>query len=191
MHPVSSDLKTTLRADARANRAALVTAAAKLYAERGVEVPLEDVARLAGVGRATLYRHFPTRDALTAAIIEQFVLQFEHVAAASPRGPQSLFAMLRAVLGIRAANLPLIERLPSRHEWPPEAAPMSRRVEAALAGHLEAAREAGVVRPDVTVKDVRTLVEMLAAAAGPRVPREEQRRAWKLARAAIGARPEG
>jgi len=151
-------------------------------------VAIEEVARRAGVGRATVYRHFPTRDTLTAGIIEQFVVEMEAIAADLPRSPESLFEMLRVVLGLKAANLPLFEMLPSRHELPPAAQPLSARVEAALAGHLEAAREAGVVRDDVDVKDVRTLVEMLAAAAGPDVPAAEQQRAWRLARAAIGPR---
>lgn len=57
-----------MRADARANRAAVVTAARALFAERGVEVPLRAVATEAGVGIATLYRHFPDRDALILAV---------------------------------------------------------------------------------------------------------------------------
>jgi len=184
---MSADLEpAVLRADARANRAAIIAAAIGCYTEQGVDVAIEEVARRAGVGRATVYRHFPTRDALTAGIIEQFVVELEAIAADLPRGRESLFAMLRAVLGLKAANLPLFELLPSRHELPAAAQPLSARVETALAGHLEAAREAGVVRDDVGVEDVRTLIEMLAAAAGPDVPRDEQRRAWRLARAAIG-----
>jgi len=178
------------RADARANRAAIIAAAIACYTEQGTDVAIEEVARRAGVGRATVYRHFPTRDSLTAGIIEQFVVEFEEIAAGLRRGPESLFEMLRVTLGLKAANLPLFEMLPSRHEWTGEARSLSTRVETALAGHLEAAREAGVVRGDIDVKDVRTLVEMLAAAAGPDMPRDEQRRAWRLARAAIGPAPD-
>ncbi|HHU08621.1 MAG TPA: helix-turn-helix transcriptional regulator [Intrasporangiaceae bacterium] len=57
-----------MRADARANRAAVLSAARTLFAERGVEVPLRAVATEAGVGIATLYRHFPDRDALILAV---------------------------------------------------------------------------------------------------------------------------
>lgn len=55
------------RADARANRAALLAGAARLFAEQGPDVPLEAVAREAGVSIATLYRHFPSREDLVAA----------------------------------------------------------------------------------------------------------------------------
>ncbi len=57
-----------LRADARRNRDQLLAAAAELYAEQGVDVSLEAIAKRAGVGIGTLYRHFPTRDALIEAV---------------------------------------------------------------------------------------------------------------------------
>jgi AcrR family transcriptional regulator len=57
-----------LRADATRNRERLLEAAAAAFAAHGAEVPLEDVARSAGVGIGTLYRHFPTRDALVEAV---------------------------------------------------------------------------------------------------------------------------
>src|SRR2546430_17235082 len=56
-----------LRADARQNNARLIAAATAAFAERGAEAPLEDIARRAGVGIGTLYRHFPTRLDLQAA----------------------------------------------------------------------------------------------------------------------------
>jgi AcrR family transcriptional regulator len=61
---------TTLRADAGRNRAAVLCAAATVFAQSGPEAPLEDVARAAGVGIATLYRRFPTREALIEAVFE-------------------------------------------------------------------------------------------------------------------------
>ena len=55
-----------LRADARRSRDAILAAAVEIFAERGVEIALDEVSRRAGVGIATLYRHFPTREALIA-----------------------------------------------------------------------------------------------------------------------------
>ncbi|MBB5122091.1 TetR family transcriptional regulator [Streptomyces eurocidicus] len=57
-----------MRRDARRNRELLVSAARQLFAEQGVDAPLDDIARRAGVGNATLYRHFPTRGALIEAV---------------------------------------------------------------------------------------------------------------------------
>ena len=57
-----------MRADARRNRDALLAAAGDLFTARGVDVPLEEIARQAGVGIGTLYRNYPTRDALVEAV---------------------------------------------------------------------------------------------------------------------------
>src|SRR6516165_12335928 len=62
-----------LRADARQNRARLIAAATEAFAERGADAPLEDIARRAGVGIGTLYRHFPTRLDLQAAVFRSQV----------------------------------------------------------------------------------------------------------------------
>jgi AcrR family transcriptional regulator len=58
-----------MRADAQKNRARLLVAAEEVFAERGVSVPIDDVAQRAGVGVGTLYRHFPTKEALFVAVV--------------------------------------------------------------------------------------------------------------------------
>lgn len=65
---MSRDEGKALRADAARNRAKLLDCATTLFAERGVETSLDDVARAAGVGIGTLYRHFPTREDLVLAV---------------------------------------------------------------------------------------------------------------------------
>lgn len=65
-----ADDRPRLRADAARNRQRILAAAKAAFAERGVDVPLEEIAQRAGVGIATLYRRFPTRDALLAAAFE-------------------------------------------------------------------------------------------------------------------------
>src|SRR6478735_9206014 len=57
-----------LRKDAKRNHDALLAAAGEVYGERGIDASLEEIARRAGVGIGTLYRHFPTRDALNEAV---------------------------------------------------------------------------------------------------------------------------
>jgi AcrR family transcriptional regulator len=69
-----------LRADAQRNREALLSAAAELFARSGTSVPLEDVAAHAGVGIATLYRNFPTRDALVEAAYRSEVAHISQAA---------------------------------------------------------------------------------------------------------------
>ncbi|MEY9926191.1 AcrR family transcriptional regulator [Catenulispora sp. GP43] len=66
--PAAPPPRRPLRADAARNVQALVTAAKELFAEQGSDIPLDDVARRAGVGNATLYRYFPTRADLIVAV---------------------------------------------------------------------------------------------------------------------------
>ena len=74
----TTDATRSLRADARRNREAVLTAASRLFAEEGVEAQMPDIAKLAGVGVGTVYRHFPTKDDLIAAIVgERFELLAE------------------------------------------------------------------------------------------------------------------
>jgi AcrR family transcriptional regulator len=70
----------TLRADAQRNRDRLLAAAVALFSEAGQDVSLEAVAKRAGVGIGTLYRHFPTRDALLAAAYRNEVVQLSDAA---------------------------------------------------------------------------------------------------------------
>jgi AcrR family transcriptional regulator len=78
------DAPTTrpLRADAQRNRDKIVAAARDAFSELGLDAQMEDVARRAGVGVGTVYRHFPTKDALVRALV---VVQMEEMAALGPR----------------------------------------------------------------------------------------------------------
>jgi AcrR family transcriptional regulator len=83
-----------LRADARQNHARLLTAASEAFAEKGADAPLEDIARRAGVGIGTLYRHFPTRLDLQAASFRNQVIvlcgeALEMLDRAEPNAPSS------------------------------------------------------------------------------------------------------
>jgi AcrR family transcriptional regulator len=62
---------STLRADARRNREAILAAARRAFAERGLQTSLDEIAKQAGVGSGTLYRHFPTRDDLVVAVFTE------------------------------------------------------------------------------------------------------------------------
>lgn len=70
------------RADAKRNRLRLMEAASAVFTQRGAEAPLEDIARCAGVGIGTLYRHFPTREALLAEVYRHAVEQLAGAASA-------------------------------------------------------------------------------------------------------------
>jgi AcrR family transcriptional regulator len=182
----SGDTPAQRRADAVANRAALVRAASALYAEHGAEVPFEDIAQAAGVGRATVYRHFPTREQLQTAILEQIVEEIETAAAALPPQPASFMALFEATLRIQTDYLPLVDLLRPPVTPTEGFRALRARVQAVFREPLEHAQKAGLVRSAVTPDDVRIQLLMLSAVLRPGTSTADQRRAWHLARAALG-----
>src|SRR5690349_3404365 len=84
-----------LRADAARNRARVLDAARTAFAEAGLDVGVEEIARRAGVGKGTLYRRFPTKEALVCAIFEDILLEFERVSAEAMNGGDVEAAFVR------------------------------------------------------------------------------------------------
>src|SRR3954470_8318524 len=102
------------RSHAQRNHELLVAAAHEVFAERGVEASLEEVARRAGVGIGTLYRHFRTREALVEAIFERRVGELVAVAeaaAADPDGWRALSQLVERTLELQAADRVLMALL--------------------------------------------------------------------------------
>jgi AcrR family transcriptional regulator len=157
-------LKRPMRADARRNYDKLVAAARALFAEAGTSAPLEEIAERAGVGIGTLYRHFPTRQALLEAV---YVDEVEAVARAAEDLAQlppwdALSRWLHQYVGFAATKRALNEALL-------EAAPDSdvllqcrTAIMSAGTALVERAQEAGVIRPDTDFADVGRMVAGLA-----------------------------
>jgi AcrR family transcriptional regulator len=148
----------TMRADARRNRERLLEAAAELFASEGTDVSLEAVAKRAGVGIGTLYRHFPTRDALIAETYRNEVAHVSDGAAdllASLPPDQAMEEWLERFIAYAAAKRGMAEALKqltvSREELFPEA---RRRIGETIDTLLRAGVEAGTIRADVTSDDV-------------------------------------
>jgi AcrR family transcriptional regulator len=103
-----------MRADARKNRTAILQAAEAVFATEGVSVPIDSVAQRAGVGVGTLYRHFPTKEALFEAIVttrlEELVSTAREFADADDPGA-ALFAFLRKFAWQAAAKRDLFDAL--------------------------------------------------------------------------------
>jgi AcrR family transcriptional regulator len=88
---MNSPAVKTLRADARRNRARVLAAAQEAFADEGVSVPLDEIARRAGVGAGTVYRHFPSKESLFEAVVLDSMDRLteqarERLAAADPGG---------------------------------------------------------------------------------------------------------
>ena len=147
---------TQLRRDAVRNRAKLTAAGREVFAEQGPDASLEEVARRAGVGIGTLYRHFPSREALAEEIFAEHieeVIAAAEAAAAAEDAWAGLVSFLERVLGLQARNLPL-RGLFLRQGGAPGIAERRRLIFPLLEQLVERAREQGAVRDDLTVGDL-------------------------------------
>ncbi|MRH87484.1 TetR family transcriptional regulator [Nocardia sp. SYP-A9097] len=140
------------------NRAALIAAAREVFAETGFHAPLSRIARVAGVGQGSLYRHFPDRDALALAVFESNVEALETFAAAPAA---SLDDLLAEVIEQLPSAMAIVAGLDSSAD--PRLAALADRIRAVLAAKLEAARPAGAWRPDLAPDEVMLALAMLAA----------------------------
>jgi len=164
----SGSTRRPRRADARRNDAQLLDAARVVFAERGADASLDDIARRAGVGIGTLYRHFPTRQALLEAVFGDRVEALcaeAHDLLAAPSPGDALVTWLRAAVGhimlyrgLAAALAPILDK-----EKEP-ASSWHGAIHTAGAALLARAQQSGAVRPDVGVADLLKLANAIAVA---------------------------
>jgi AcrR family transcriptional regulator len=156
---------TSSRRDARRNHERLLNEAKALFAERGIDAPLDELASRAGVGAGTVYRHFPTRDALFRELYEQSITMLHDLAPeiiGGETGWQSIELFLERLSEWVAATPYLPELMRRVAEQDPEYRP-GLEFEAALDGVVERAKAEGALRPDVTGVDLNVLVNMLGS----------------------------
>ncbi len=154
-----------LRADAARNREALIEAAQRLFATRGLAVTLDDIAAAAGVNVATAYRHFTNKHELARAflaqILDQTIVIAEEAAAADDPW-QGVCDFLTRTLDLMADNRGLHDVFTASYtgEWMDR---LDERVNPLLEQLLTRAKRAGRVRRDVEPPDLGVLLQMLAA----------------------------
>jgi AcrR family transcriptional regulator len=158
--------KTPLRSDAKRNREAILAAARQSFAESG-DVPMYEIARRAGVGQATLYRHFPDRPLIAIAIFGEELDQLEVLAVQHADDPDAFFVLLRSVVALQARLHGLVECLDEggapasgAHQEPGHAALKDRLVEI-IGPPFREAQASGSLRPDVTIDDVLLILAMV------------------------------
>ena len=157
----------TLRADARRNRDRLLEAAAELFAQTGSDVSLEAVAKRAGVGIGTLYRHFPTRDEL---VLATYQTEVQHLADAADellaeREPADALeawmlrfvdyvATKRGMVGVLGQAVASGSDVPAKGR---------EQIERAVGRIVEAGQAAGTIRTDMDAEDVMRAMSPLWA----------------------------
>lgn len=155
-----------LRADAARNRAAIVEAARAVFAEQGLDAPLDEIARRAGTGNATLYRRFPARGDLIAAVFaERMSEHLEAVEAglAEPDAWRGFAAYVETVGAMQARDRGIADLVTMDVSSAPEIERLRSCAFEGLVRLVERARAAGVLRADFTTEDV---VLLLMANAG-------------------------
>jgi AcrR family transcriptional regulator len=158
-----------LRADARRNRARVLEVAEQVFASEGLAVPIDDIAKRAGVGIGTVYRHFPTKEALFAAIVQQKLARVvEHISsvAADPAPGEAFFAVLDRLVAQGTDKKDLVDALAvAGIDVRSSAQDTAKQLRSALGTLLKRAQAAGAVRRDVTVEEILALVGATLAAA--------------------------
>ncbi|WP_052371351.1 TetR/AcrR family transcriptional regulator [Amycolatopsis taiwanensis] len=155
------------RADAQRNYERLLATARKVFSEHGVDAPLDDIARQAGIGNATMYRHFPTRRDLIIAVYA------DEVAALCARGEalledgspaDALFSWLRDFIAHVATKRALALAIPNDQGGQRSALfdRWHRAMHTTASTLLTRARSRGAVDPDLEVSDLLTLANGLA-----------------------------
>ncbi len=153
----------SLRADARRNRARVLQAAAQLFSTEGLSVPVQAIARRAGVGTGTVSRHFPTKEGLFEAILAQRMTELvDHADRLVDREPAGVafFSFFSVVVHAGATDRGLADRLAVAVG---DREGLGERIGAdvlcdRLGAVLDAAQQAGAVRPGVTLADVEALM---------------------------------
>jgi AcrR family transcriptional regulator len=158
-----------MRADARRNRARLLEVAETVFATRGTATSTEEVARAAGVGIGTLFRHFPNKEALLEAVfvaqLERLVTEADAATAAPDVGP-AFFAYLERMVDRSATKTALADALATAGVDVSGVASAPRaNLHRALQALLNRAQEAGAVRRDIGSAELLAVLVGAARAA--------------------------
>ena len=154
-----------LRSDARRNREKILAAASELFAIEGPDLCIDDIARRAGVGHATVFRRFPTKDDLVLAMFEERLGELAAVAAeaAGREDPwEGLVELMTGIAERHARDRGLMEALGSQAFGSPRLAEHRLRIAEPIGRLLRRAQEAGRVRRDLEPVDVLFLISAVA-----------------------------
>lgn len=168
-----------LRADAERNRAALLAAAREIFGEHGLDASLDEIARRAGVGNATLYRRFPTRRDLIAEVFAGQMSEYVELAERAMQEPEPWAAFagyLTRLFELQATDRGLSELLVSTSfDDDDRLAALRTAAQRGATEVIERAQRAGVLRADFTRRDIAILMRANAGV----VQRSPEPDAWR------------
>jgi AcrR family transcriptional regulator len=161
--PPLSESDRPRRADARRNRERILESARAVFAQAGPDAQIDDVARHAGVGVGTVYRHFPTKEALLAELVRQKFRLFADRARDALAEDGEPFALLEALMRRNAATaagdagIQYAMASAGEHAWTHARAEQDELL-TLTAELIDRARRAGTIRPDVEATDIGMLM---------------------------------
>ena len=182
-----------LRADAERNRRLLLDAAAAAFAEQGLDVGVGEIARRAGVGRGTVFRRFPTKEHLIAAIVVDRMHQM--IARANelmshPDPTEALFGLLAVMVQQAQSDRALFESVSENFLSNEDIRRGHNELVEAMGALLRRAQDAGEVRDDVGALDLLMMFKGVCEAARPYNSPDVAARQLSLVRAALRPVPE-
>jgi AcrR family transcriptional regulator len=163
---VTEERARELRVDAQRNRERIIVAALEVFAERGLDASTAEIAHRAGVGEATLFRRFPTKDDLIMAIVETqmdetIALAEECASAADPGAGVERF--LREMVERSVRDRGVLEAAKDRCIMRPELTERRRRVIALMSDLVKRGQAEGAVREDLSATDLGMLISIAAS----------------------------
>lgn len=149
-----------MRADALKNRERILDAAEAVFFEQGAAAPLQQIARRAGVGQGTLYRHFPEREAVILALFERRVRMLQELPGESEIGPRTLEHYLTAMLEVQERTPGLVSAILASQRYGEQLARLREQVGDILEKPIAVAKAHGLLHPDITPDDMLTVWAM-------------------------------
>ncbi len=158
---MSSTGERLLRSDARRNRARLIEVAAAAFRDEGLDVGVDEIARRAEVGVATLYRHFPAKTDLIVAVVGGVLADLEHAAREALEGDSVLAVFLGGAMRVQCQNRGFLQALAQQDLPTGTREELGRRAVTIFEPVVAAAKQAGTFRDELDAIDLLVIVRML------------------------------
>jgi AcrR family transcriptional regulator len=192
--PAAAPPASKQRADARRNRKRILAAAREQFSQHGLDVHVERVAKAAGVGVGTVYRHFPNKDDLLQALVDERFAYFAEVARAALSDPDpwnGFSTLMRESARVTAEDRAVSEAL-DQFSGLCHCAAENAGLDELTAELIEGAKASGAMRADFTVDDIPSVMCGLGRATAPREdgpPAMDWERYLEIILAGLRARP--